>query len=48
MARKITWTETAYSDLESVFDFISRDSTIYDEAMGLSVDLGMLSSAILR
>jgi len=29
MARKIIWTETASSDLESVFDFISKDSTIY-------------------
>jgi plasmid stabilization system protein ParE len=29
MDRKIIWAETAYSDLQAVFDFIARDSTVY-------------------
>ena len=29
MARKITWTEVAWSDLEEVADYIARDSRYY-------------------
>ncbi len=32
MARKVIWTESAWSDVEEVADFISRDSMYYAKA----------------
>lgn len=32
MAKRITWTETAWSDFEQVIEFIANDSTYYAAA----------------
>lgn len=33
MAREVIWTESAWSDLEEVADFISRDSPYYARSL---------------